>query len=750
MKTLLIAFALISQDQDPTIGLWLFDETPYPNVSLTDAGPLRADLRLSAPKKALPPGTCLVAGKFGNALSAPFPAGVAVGWPENHTWRDGGTSFASDRGNEVPERFNLGYFDWTVELWVRGDKPQEGRGVLWELKNETGVALAPVGANALLVDAGRARFILASRSKLHAPKVDWNVQLAIPSDPAILNDGGWHHVAFTYTAGERQTRHFLDGRLQPLPDKGGFLPLIAQLVSMRVAGDGFAGAMDEFRISSAVRYTADFAPPGTFSRARPLPEPVITTPLLARAPAGPIALGDRKHLFIDGLLLDKQEGVTFQVNPPKVREVTEFRNRFPWEPSPRFGSTIPDICSIWDEGDKIAMLYTNGGMWGGKPHAVCYAESTDGIQWTKPELGLYPWDGSTLNNIVSRIACQGTVIKDPRPGVGDAERYKFVAWCMNRGFYVFTSADAKRWQRNETLALPFDPDGSTEVFWDEQTGLYRGFFRALGAGHPENRDYRSVVRATTPDLLRPWPFQPSPAPVWHVFASPKPSGGEFPIIECGGEVYRMKGVKYPWAPDVYLAFPWRYKLDKNIRPGSFIMVSRDGEKWTRYESPYYLESGWALDGRTVLEALMEQGMVRRGDRIWQFGTVRFTEHAGALYGGVEHEGGVHDRLLRLTQRLDGFVALEADSSGGSAITKPLTFKGTRLMLNVAARGSLRVSILDDSGKEIPGFERAEVNGDWISQEVRWSADLASLEGKPVRLKFDLRDAKLFSFQFAGR
>ncbi|RPH39805.1 MAG: hypothetical protein EHM91_11880, partial [Planctomycetota bacterium] len=607
-----------------------------------------------------------------------------------------------------------------------------------------GIALAPAGANALLIDAGRAQFVLASRSKLNAPKVDVNVQLAIPTVPATLNDGGWHHVAFTYTAAERQVRHYLDGKLQPLPEKGGFLPLIAQLTSMRVAGDGFTGLMDEVRISGAVRYAADFAPPGSFSRHRPLPEPVITTPLLARAADGPIAVGDRKHLFVDGILLEKQEGVTFRVNPPVEREATDFRNRFPWEPSPRFGSTIPDVCSIWDEGDKLSMLYTNGGMWGGKPHAVCYAESSDGLQWTKPELGLHAWDGSTRNNIVLRIACQGTVIKDPRPGVADPERYKFVAWCMNRGFYVFTSGDAKRWQRNETIALPFDPDGSTEVFWDEQTGVYRGFFRALGAGHPENRDYRAVVRTTTADLLKPWSFQPSPAPVWHVFASPKPSGGEFPIIACGGEVYRMKAIKYPWAPDVYLAFPWRYKLDKNIRPGSFIMVSRDGEQWTRYETPYYLESGWALNGRTVLEALMEQGMVRRGDRIWQFGTVRFTEHAGALYGGVEHEGGGHDRLLRLTQRLDGFVSLDAGPEGGSAVTKPLTFKGSRLTLNLAAKGSVRVALLDDAGKVIPGYGSSEATGDSVSQEVRWTSDLAALEGKPVRLRFELKDAKLFA------
>ncbi|HVE40676.1 MAG TPA: LamG domain-containing protein [Planctomycetota bacterium] len=760
---LLAGFAAQGLDADPdrdTIALWLFDEIPYPNVTLTDAGPLRADLRLRSAKQALPAEmrdgkSGLLPGRHGNALVGPLPDGVAVVWPENYTWRDGGTSFASERGNEVPERLNLGYLDWTLEFWMRGDRPQAGRATIWELRNETGAALAPPGTNALCIDAGRERFVLLSRIKHHAPKVDWNVELEIPTQAALLNDGAWHHVAFTFTAAERQLRHYVDGKRCPLPEKGGFLPLIGQLRSLTLA-QAFAGAIDELRISSRVRYATDFAPPGSFSRVTALPDAaIVVPPLFVGSPSEkPLPLGDRKHVFIDAALLEKQEGVAFAVQPPSVREATDFRNQFPWEPTPRYGAAIPDVCSVWDEGDHVSMLYTNGGMWGGKSHAVCYAESPDGLHWTKPELNLQSWDGSTRNNIVLRLACQGSVIKDPRPGVADPERYKFLAWCMNRGFFVFTSADGKRWRRNETLALPFDPDGSTEVFWDDQAGLYRGYFRALGAGHPENRDYRSVVRAEVRDILKPWPFKPSPAPQWHVFESPKPSGGEFPIIECGGEVYRMKAIKYAWAPDVFLAFPWRYKLDKNIRPGSFIMVSRDGERWTRYESPYYFGSGWTLDGRTVLEALVEQGMIRRGDQLWQFGTVRFTEHAGALYGGVEHEGGIHDRFLRLTQRLDGFVALQAGPEGGSAWTRPLTFKGNRLRINFQAKGSVRVALLDDAGKPIPGYDLADcrpASGDSVSEDVHWAAgpDLGALQGKPLRVRIELRDARLFALQFSG-
>jgi hypothetical protein len=127
--------------------------------------------------------------------------------------------------------------------------------------------------------------------------------------------------------------------------------------------------------------------------------------------------------------------------------------------------------------------------------------------------------------------------------------------------------------------------------------------------------------------------------------------------------------------------------------------------------------------------------------------VRFTEHAGALYGSVEHEGGVHDRFLRLTQRLDGFVSLDAGPDGGIAVTKPLTFLGSRLTVNVAAKGSLRIGLLDASGQPIPGYESAELTGDAVSLDVKWTSAPSAFEGKTVPLRFELRDAKLFAFPF---
>ena len=68
------------------------------------------------------------------------------------------------------------------------------------------------------------------------------------------------------------------------------------------------------------------------------------------------------------------DNVRLTVNTHTEKTPTDFRSDQAWEPTPRFGSAIPDVSSVWDEGDEIRMLYTNGGMWGGKPIEAAEAE----------------------------------------------------------------------------------------------------------------------------------------------------------------------------------------------------------------------------------------------------------------------------------------------------------------------------------------------------------------------------------------
>ena len=88
------------------------------------------------------------------------------------------------------------------------------------------------------------------------------------------------------------------------------------------------------------------------------------------------------------------------------------------------------------------------------------------------------------------------------------------------------------------------------------------------------------------------------------------------------------------------------------------------------------------------------------------------------------------------------------------VTRPLTFAGTELVLNYAtsAVGSLRVEVQDAAGQPLPGFELAacrEIYGDEFERPVAWGrgADLGALRGRPVRLRFVMRDADLYGIRF---
>jgi hypothetical protein len=127
----------------------------------------------------------------------------------------------------------------------------------------------------------------------------------------------------------------------------------------------------------------------------------------------------------------------------------------------------------------------------------------------------------------------------------------------------------------------------------------------------------------------------------------------------------------------------------------------------------------------------------------------------SLYATESYWTGTSSALRRYTIRPDGFVSVNAPRRGGDMTTKPLAFEGSRLLLNVStsAAGSLRVEIQDPDGTPRPGFSLAdcdELFGDALDREATWkgSADVGSLAGKPVRLRFVLHDADLYALRFS--
>ena len=221
--------------------------------------------------------------------------------------------------------------------------------------------------------------------------------------------------------------------------------------------------------------------------------------LPARA-AEPIDIGSQRELFVDDYLIGQLSGDARQVlQKPVPQEVVLVTDK-PWE-----GNTCA-YYTIFQDGERYRMYY-RGSHYDTQTrksaHAevVCYAESRDGIHWTKPELGLCDFAGSKANNIVwnGLGGHNFTPFKDANPACPPEARYKALAGGgggAKHGLYAFQSADGLHWSliRNEPVITKGAFDSQNLAFWDPHAKLYREF-------HREFRGVRDIMGGTSSDFL---------------------------------------------------------------------------------------------------------------------------------------------------------------------------------------------------------------------------------------------------------
>ena len=109
-----------------------------------------------------------------------------------------------------------------------------------------------------------------------------------------------------------------------------------------------------------------------------------------------LLLLDRLHISGHGLIR-RTEGTLYPVCcPPKKPDAPFLLADQPWE------SGQLNWANLRVENGRFRLWYEamTADSTGDADTRLCYAESTDGIHWEKPELGLIEFDGSRRNNIV--------------------------------------------------------------------------------------------------------------------------------------------------------------------------------------------------------------------------------------------------------------------------------------------------------------------------------------------------------------
>ncbi|MDP6557019.1 MAG: hypothetical protein QGG71_20285 [Pirellulaceae bacterium] len=481
------------------------------------------------------------------------------------------------------------------------------------------------------------------------------------------------------------------------------------------------------------------------------------------AAAEPVDIGSRRELLVDQYLIDRLDGVRLALHRPVRREIV-FRTDAAWEGN---GSAYQ---SVFQDGHRFRMYYRGGHHPNSKAHrtsknsweTLCLAESKDGIHWTRPELGIVEFHGSTKNNLildkamVSEIGgspAHTAVFKDTNPDCLASERYKIIiVGSKPRGLYLMVSGDGTHFQlkSDEPFATAGAFDSQNLMFWDSVGGVYREYHRSFDNG------VRGIMTAASKNAD----------------SFPKPQWLKYPGA-AKQALYTNQVQPYFRAPHIFMGFPMRY----NDRGWSPSMTKLPGLEERQYRAKQHPRYGTTVtdavfmtsrDGVTFHrwgEAFIRPGPARKdtwvyGDNFIFWGMVQTKAHLeGApdeisLYATEGYWEGAFTSFRRYTLRMDGFVSAQAPLSGGKLLTKPLKFDGSRLEINfsTSAAGSARVEIQDAAGKPVPGFTLADCNeqfGDQLDRVVSWKTgtDVSQLSGKTVRLLFELKDADLYAFQF---
>lgn len=461
--------------------------------------------------------------------------------------------------------------------------------------------------------------------------------------------------------------------------------------------------------------------------------------------ATPIDVGNRLELFVDYFLIDKLEGARLQLNHPTPANVA-LRFDQPWE------GAFCGYCTVIKDGDLYRLYYRGWpSVNKGVAAVYCYAESRDGVAFTRPSLGIHEFKGRRDNNII--LVGPGThsfsPFLDRNPAAREDQRFKALAQVKletGAALLALVSADGIHWSklRDEPVLTQGAFDSQNVAFWSEHEGCYVSYYRTFhGAPDPTQfKGVRTISRATSDDFIH-WTD-----PVEMDYGD-----------TAREELYTNQTHPYFRAPHIYLAFPKRFVPNRQT-------LSDEEAATLGVIPPYHTEvsdgvfmttRGGNRYERTFMEAFVRPGEDRANwvsrTNMSTLNVVPTGAREMSLYYQQRYATTSHF-LRRYTLRTDGFVSVNAPYGGGELLTKPFTFRGSQLAINYAtsAPGSLRVEVQDQSGKPCDGFALAdcrEIYGDEIERVVDWKrgSDLAGLNGKPIRLRFAMKDADLYSLCF---
>lgn len=485
-----------------------------------------------------------------------------------------------------------------------------------------------------------------------------------------------------------------------------------------------------------------------------------------KASSNPVNIGSKKQLFLDDTFVESSKGVRLTLNQPYVPEENILPQDKPWE-----AVRIGGYSSVLEYGGAYHLWYNAYGGTGdvrkieSGPRFECYTFSTDGVHWEKPNVCLIPFRGSKQNNIV-RAYDVGMVFVDPFDD--PKRRFKSITYQFSptydwpplnkikRGnIYLEYSPDGMRWDIDPEPVLPFYTGAPSSTVWDDNLQRWIVYLRVNPKGTKTDPWSTQLafarIEVGKDKLDEPYPFTPDPKKKRNAYGSYGNPTYEFPIVfqtdnrDPDHQVYKMNAVKYP-DTDLYVSFPGMWHPSVSDRDDVQFAFSYDGTHWKRPFREAIIRLGMPGSGCEGYIDLAD-GMIRRGDELWLYYTGLPEHH---LFPELNWES-INARAI---YRLDGFISVDFDYDGGELVTRPVTFSGSSLLLNLdtSAGGWGHIELLDETGQPIAGYtlkDSDKLNGNSVGMKASWGSwpEVSSLMGKAIRIRFVMRDCRLYAYQF---
>lgn len=476
----------------------------------------------------------------------------------------------------------------------------------------------------------------------------------------------------------------------------------------------------------------------------------------AVAQDAPLTLGKTKLLFLDDRYIAEQENLTRRVNPAEKHDGPVLVSDRPWE-----GPVVIVYGSVVREADTWRMWYHCA-------PGVGYAESDDGITWTKPELDVVEIDGQKTNVVATRDSGEYDAGVLPfyyelfgvQPAHSNDPAKKYVMGYLSiqrdysgdrpdpfhggqrRGLGVAFSPDGIHWTAADPFTTDAICDGGTYWMYDPRPQQYVLFGRTKhippavaeawkdDAYAQANYWGRAVARVASPDFLD-WDFKdPATAPV--VMASD-------PADPPATGVYSMNVFPYESA---YIALIQRfYNRPEDVFLDLQFAVSHDSETFARVsDKTPFISCGGVGEWDRFNNSVANNPPIAVGDDLRFYYGGRTYRHSP--YNGPD-KGESGGAIGFATVKKDRFASVGASFDGGRLTTVPLTLDGATVHLNaVSDYGEILVEALDGEGNAVATSE--PVRADALDIAVAWKDGAAPPAGAPVRLRLTLKNALLYA------